>query len=188
MTGVEREGRVRAAIEQFVDRAFPALDQTDYYRMLGVSSAATEGEIRAAYYKLAARLHPDVHGEGCDPDFRQRLTTVFSRVVEAYKVLSDPRRRQEYDSGLAQGRMRLRSGVTLKIRVEEAISDGNARKFFLLAQEALESGDARSAVMNLRIALGSEPDSEVLKTALARAQERLDSGSGRGGGGQEGAT
>ena len=80
--------------------------------------------------------------------------------------------------------MRMASGVTLKIRVEESITNDNARKFYLLAKKALDSGDARSAVMNLRIALGSEPDSEVLKAALARAQERL----GGGGGGREGAT
>ena len=34
--------RVRAAIHQFVDKAFAALDETDYYRVLGVSSAASE--------------------------------------------------------------------------------------------------------------------------------------------------
>jgi curved DNA-binding protein CbpA len=82
--------KIRAAIEQFVDRAYAALEQTDYYRVLGMSSAASEQEIRDAYYKLAARLHPDIHGEGLDPDFRRKLTTVFSRVVEAYRVLSDP--------------------------------------------------------------------------------------------------
>ena len=47
-----------------------------------MSSAASTEEIRDAYYKLASRLHPDVHGEGIDPDFRRRLTSVFSRVVE----------------------------------------------------------------------------------------------------------
>lgn len=162
--------RMRAAIEQFVERAYAALDQTDYYRVLGVSSGATEQEIRDAYYKLAARLHPDVHGEGLDPGFRRRLTSVFSRVVEAYRALSDPPRRCEYDRSLAGGAMRMAPGAkAARWRREDEPSDANARKFYHLARQAMDSGDARAAVMNLRIALSTEPDSPILRAALARA-------------------
>ena len=162
--------KVRAAVQQFVDRAYGALDQIDYYRVLGVSSAATEQEIRDNYYKLAARLHPDIHGDELDAGFRLRLTTVFSRVVEAYRVLSDQRRRKQYDEALAQGMLRLGSGMRVKERVEEQIADAGARRFFLLAQKALETGDARSAIMNLRIASSSEKNNPVIMEALARAE------------------
>src|SRR6266545_1142201 len=165
--------RIRAAIEQFVDRAYAAMDQTDYYRVLGMSSAAGEQEIRDAYYKLAARLHPDIHGDGLDPNFRRKLTTVFSRVVEAYRVLSDPGRRREYDATLAAGAMRMAPGTKLKPRQEEHVVDPHARRFYHLAQQALDSGDVRSAVMNLRIALSAEPDSPILREALARAEGLL---------------
>jgi curved DNA-binding protein CbpA len=165
--------RMRIAIEQFVDRAFAAMDQTDYYRVLGMSSAASPQEIRDAYYKLAARLHPDIHGEELDPDFRRRLTTVFSRVVEAYRVLSEPNRRAEYDATLAQGAMRSPSGLKVKPRQEDELADPHARRFYLLARQAMESGDARSAVMNLRIALSTEPKSAMLREALARAEAML---------------
>jgi DnaJ-class molecular chaperone len=164
------EERVRAAVQQFVDRAYAALDQTDYYRVLGVSSVASEDEIREAYYKLAARLHPDVHGDEVDAGFRVRLTTVFSRVVEAYRVLSERRRRKQYDEALSQGMLRLGAGMKVKERVEEAIADAAARRFFLLAQKAMDTGDARSAVMNLRIASSSEPNNPVIRELLARAE------------------
>jgi DnaJ-class molecular chaperone len=172
--------RVRAAIQQFVDRAHAALDQTDYYRVLGVSSAASEREIRDAYYKLAARLHPDIHGDDVDPAFRGKLTTVFSRVVEAYKVLSDRRKRADYDAGLAQGMLRMTAGLKIKPRVEEAIADPNARKFYQLAQKAMADGDGRSALMNLRIAMSSEPDNPVLRDAVSRAEGMIKGGGGRG--------
>lgn len=168
--------KIRAAIEQFVERAYTAMDQTDYYRVLGMSSAATEQEIRDAYYKLAARLHPDVHGEGLDAGFRQRLTTVFSRVVEAYRVLSDAARRSEYDKTLAAGGMRMAPGAKVKTRTEERLTDGHARKFYQLAQQAMDSGDARAAVMNLRIALSTDPDNPILRAALARAEAMLPGG------------
>jgi DnaJ-class molecular chaperone len=172
--------RVRAAIQQFVDRAHAALDQTDYYRVLGVSSAATEREIRDSYYKLAARLHPDIHGEGTDEEFRGRLTTVFSRVVEAYKVLSDRRKRADYDAALAQGMLRMTAGRKVKPRAEEGIADANARKFYLLAQKSMADGDGRSALMNLRIAMSSEPDNPLLRAAVTRAEELVRGGGGRG--------
>jgi DnaJ-class molecular chaperone len=171
--------RIRAAIEQFVERAYAAMDQTDYYRVLGMSSAASEAEIRDAYYKLAARLHPDVHGEEVDEAFRQRLTTVFSRVVEAYRVLSDPVRRREYDRTLASGSMRMTPGAKVKAQPRttgEGVHDAHARKFYQLAQQAMETGDARAAVMNLRIALSTEPDSPILRAALARAEAMLPGG------------
>lgn len=169
--------RMRAAIEEFVDAAYAALDQTDYYRVLGMSSASTERDIRDAYYKLAARLHPDVHGEELEPGFRRRLTTVFSRVVEAYRVLSDPVRRQEYDRTLARGDMRMAAGPTRpRSRTEEGPTDAHARRFWLLARQALDAGDPRAAIMNLRIALSTEPDSPVLRAALARAEGMLSGG------------
>jgi curved DNA-binding protein CbpA len=170
--------RMRAAIEQFVERAYAAMDQTDYYRILGMSSAATEQEIRDAYYKLAVRLHPDVHGEHLEALFRVRLTTVFSRVVEAYRVLCDPARRREYDETLAGGGLRMAPGAKVKARAEDAPADAHARRFYELARQAMESGDPRAAVMNLRIALSAEPDSPLLRAAMARAEAMLPGGRG----------
>jgi curved DNA-binding protein CbpA len=99
-------------------------------------------------------------------------------VVEAYRVLSDPRRRPEYDEVLARGQLRLGAGVKVKPRAEEALSDANARKFYQLAQGAMADGNGRSAAMYLKIALSSEPDNPILRDALARAEE-MQRGGGR---------
>jgi hypothetical protein len=40
----------------------------------------------------------------------------------------------------------------------------------------MESGDARAAIMNLRIALSTEPNSPILRAALARAEAMLQGG------------
>ncbi len=61
----------------------------DPYRALGVSRGASEAEIKAAHRKLAKRHHPDA-GDG---DTRR-----FLRVQEAYRVLSDPLLRREWDA------------------------------------------------------------------------------------------
>jgi len=70
------------------------MEYKDYYKTLGVSKTATEGEIKTAYRKLARRYHPDVNK---DPQAEEK----FKELNEAYQVLSDPEKRKSMTS-LAQ--------------------------------------------------------------------------------------
>jgi molecular chaperone DnaJ len=65
--------------------------EKDYYKTLGVSKGASADEIKKAYRKLARKYHPDAN-EG-DVKAEER----FKEISEAYTVLSDESRRQEYD-------------------------------------------------------------------------------------------
>ncbi|XP_021743648.1 uncharacterized protein LOC110709728 [Chenopodium quinoa] len=63
----------------------------DYYRILEVDYDATEEAIRSNYIRLALKWHPDKQ-KGQDGS-----TSKFQEINEAYQVLSDPMKRQEYD-------------------------------------------------------------------------------------------
>ncbi|MCS4484825.1 DnaJ domain-containing protein [Gleimia sp. 6138-11-ORH1] len=65
--------------------------EKDFYKVLGVSKDADEATIKKAYRKLARNNHPDKNPG--DKKAEER----FKAVGEAYKVLSDPKQRQEYD-------------------------------------------------------------------------------------------
>ncbi|QJY45929.1 molecular chaperone DnaJ [Pseudonocardia broussonetiae] len=65
--------------------------EKDFYRELGVSSDAPAEDIKKAYRKLARELHPDANPG--DPKAEAR----FKSVSEAYGVLSDDKKRKEYD-------------------------------------------------------------------------------------------
>ena len=60
----------------------------DHYQTLGVAKNATPDEIKKSYRKLASKHHPDKGGD----------TAVFQQIEEAYRILSDPQQRQEYDN------------------------------------------------------------------------------------------
>ncbi len=68
------------------------MPESDYYQILGVDKKATDSEIKKAYRKLAMKYHPD-HTKG-DKEAEEK----FKKISEAYAVLSDKEKRQQYDT------------------------------------------------------------------------------------------
>lgn len=66
-------------------------DFKDYYATLGVPKSASASDVKRAYRKLARGYHPDVNK---DPGAEDR----FKEIGEAYAVLSDPEKRNVYDT------------------------------------------------------------------------------------------
>ena len=64
----------------------------DYYKTLGIDKTATAAEIKKAYRKLALKYHPDkTKGD-------KALEDKFKAISEAYAVLSDEKKRKQYDT------------------------------------------------------------------------------------------
>ena len=66
-------------------------NKRDYYEVLGVDKNASEDEIKKAYRRIAIKYHPD-RNPG-DKEAEEK----FKEAAEAYDVLHDPQKRQQYD-------------------------------------------------------------------------------------------
>lgn len=73
----------------------------DYYEVLGVNKTASAEEIKKAYRKLAVQYHPDKNPDNKEAEEK------FKEIAEAYAVLNDSQKRQQYDrfghSGMGAG-------------------------------------------------------------------------------------
>jgi len=82
----------------------PEMEIPDYYELLEVSPQATEETIHRVYRYMAARYHPDNLGMG--------NLEKFTEVTSAYKVLSEPNRRSEYDAQRATRQPTIRNPMS----------------------------------------------------------------------------
>ena len=62
-----------------------------YYKILEIEQGATQEEIKSAYRKLCLKYHPD---KNKSPEATQK----FQEIAQAYEILSDPQKRQQYDN------------------------------------------------------------------------------------------
>ena len=92
---------------------------SEYYTILNVSKDASGDEIKAAYRRLCILYHPDKYPE---KEKKQVAEKLFSKLKEAYEVLSDPRRRAIYDRRGKEGLendLQLTERITVPVELME---------------------------------------------------------------------
>ncbi len=115
MTAPEIE--VDSAFVEKIEDLYRSREIIDYYEILGIKKWATLDKIKKAYYKAAKEFHPDKHFYLPSETLRNKLNTIFYHVTQAYKTLSDPKMRREYDQRLLIRPGKLESNNAEKARV-----------------------------------------------------------------------
>lgn len=82
---------------------YPTLEKKNHYEVLGLDRDADIDDIKASFFRLARKFHPD-RNSYLDDELREKAKGIFVRVSSAYSVLSDPKLREEYDLSLEVGR------------------------------------------------------------------------------------
>jgi uncharacterized protein (TIGR02266 family) len=144
-----------------------SLDARSYYEVLGVDRDVDVRELPAAYARRVQQYHPDRHAREIDPDRRRMLVSIQARLNEAYRALSDARRREAYDRALEAGEHRLAGRGP---RRETSPRTPRARLYYELGQERERAGDRAGARVQYRLAIQVEPGSPAIEEALARVE------------------
>jgi DnaJ-class molecular chaperone len=130
----------------------------DYYNVLGLSPLATETEIRNAYRRLAKQYHPDKSFTANRPILSNEQ---FDEINEAYHILSDKKRRQDYDL--------VRSDKTKTLQDTTDTQSIQAENSFRNGLQALKEGNPKQAVSFLEWAVKYNPNKPLYHSKLGLA-------------------
>jgi curved DNA-binding protein CbpA len=161
---------------QDIERIFEwdaLIEQSSYYEVLGLLEIADQAAVRKAFHEFAVAFHPDAFPDA-DEETADALRRVFQCGAEAYRVLSRPESRADYDLLLAKGQLRLDSTIAppplarnSDIRsLDELCRSPGARRFAKRAEELISGGDLTGAKRELQMALREDGDNADLADRL----------------------
>ncbi|TVQ79441.1 MAG: hypothetical protein EA369_04730 [Bradymonadales bacterium] len=157
------------------------IESLNHYQVLKLDPMAGDEEIREAFHNEAISFHPDQYFSEKNPELSELAKKIYSRVVAAYRELSSPELRAAYDKKMNINSGRIESAeepvdedaITSVKRKPTWAQKGPGEKFFQLAEKAYASRDLRSALMNVQIALGSEPDNPQYQRFQKELEKQL---------------
>ncbi|HVA90006.1 MAG TPA: J domain-containing protein [Chloroflexota bacterium] len=107
------------------------MEYKDYYKVLGVPKTAPAADINKAYRKLARKYHPDLNPGDKGAEAR------FKEINEAHEVLTDPDKRQKYDT---LGSNWNRPGFDMGAAMRQAAARGRTRTTTTAGNTTTDSG------------------------------------------------
>jgi DnaJ-class molecular chaperone len=155
------------------------LDRLDYYALLGVERDADGAEIKRAFQRFARKYHPDQYP--APSALADRVTRIYRRGTEAYRILTHTEYRPLYDEALKKGALRLDPGEA-RLAVHSAprqeprseMGDMYVKMLVEGAERAIERNDHELAEQSLTAALQIEPDDADLKHKLEEVKKNLN--------------
>jgi DnaJ-class molecular chaperone len=161
------------------------LNTVDYFETLGLSQAATPGEIKKAFYRESRTYHPDRFFHLAESQEKTDISSIYKRVTEAYYVLRDDTKRKKYLADLAgterSNKLRYTDATESELKAEarktveeEFGTNPKARPFFKTALAEFEKGNLPAAQSALKMGLTYEPGNVRFKEKLAEVQKKIE--------------
>jgi hypothetical protein len=155
------------------EAALALVENADLYARLGLTSQATDAEIRQNGRRILALLHPDRQGSE-HPSRKDAICESFKRAAEAYETLSDREKRQQYDSSISpRGRARTENPEVKPGRAAPKQSPEHCWGAAAFSKEAADVAWARAYCGSLGIQPGEQG-------AILAAQRIFEQDSGAG--------
>ena len=157
-TPTARQGPTREDVE----RRAAAIDDQNFFEILGVNQSATPEYVQSAYFTLAKTWHPDRLPDDLG-DLRSTVAKLFSRFNEAYQTLSDPTRRDDYLRLLSSGGGTARDAEMVERVVDSAL-------LFQKGEVLFKKGSLASAEAMVSQAVEADPAQPEYVALLAWIQ------------------
>ena len=152
------------------------MDSYDYYTFFGLPQNATLADIKKKYIAMARKYHPDKF-RNIPADIREKAYDITKRANEAYSVLMNPSRKVIYDKMLKENpdakRFDFRIKVAYNETPEDTIQNNQARRFAILATKAIEIGDYKSALTQLKMAASMEKNNSYIDRLIEEVSQKI---------------
>jgi DNA-binding response OmpR family regulator len=159
------------AFEERVKRIYRNLDRLDHYQVLDLTPYASPAQVKDAYYGRSLEFHPDRFAQLEDRDLREKIYQIYKRVSEAFRELSDPTRRSEYDHAMGRARRMHSDDVPgRKLSLSVAVA---AKRYVAEALKAEREGDLAAAKSYLMLAHEAAPQNVDIKCKLDELLAKL---------------
>ncbi|MBM3525358.1 MAG: hypothetical protein FJX57_20615 [Alphaproteobacteria bacterium] len=153
---------MRAEIDALARRIAGA----NHYQVLGIAKTATKDEVRAAYYAVGPRFHPDRHFRKHLGPYKAKIESVFSALTKAHDTLRFDARRAAYDASLATPQRATRRDPT-PAAVPSAAAAADAHPVTVETEEQLR---ARRDALARKLGGSSSPASSRPSTLASAAR------------------
>jgi DnaJ-domain-containing protein 1 len=142
--------RQGAQLSEQIDELLQHFEVTNYYGILSVSPQASEEDIKASYHELAKMYHPDLfQSKEYSTDFRGRVEKLFTYITGAYKTLSDPLVRANYDELRLKSESQVEAAIAGRAAVD-ADQEKMSETLFRTGRAALMNKEFEKAVSTLK--------------------------------------
>ena len=152
------------------------MDSYDYYAFFGLPQNATLADIKKKYIAMARKYHPDKF-RNIPADIREKAYEITKRANEAYSVLMNPSRKVIYDKMLKENPEAKRFDFRIKVAYnetpEDTIQNNQARRFAILATKAMEIGDYKSALTQLKMAASMEKNNAYIDRLIEEVTQKI---------------
>jgi len=146
------------------------------YQFLGIKDGVGLDLAQEAFHKIARMAHPDLHRNGLDADELELVTRAYSLVANAYQlyrshIMATDRTKpvEKNEDGTVPASP---SGTVAATGVAGAMSS-RALVYYRKAELCLKRGDLRGAALQLKMAIGTDPASTFLRTALHEVETEV---------------
>jgi hypothetical protein len=166
-------------------RRITGMKKVTPHQLLEIAPDAGLDVAQEAFHKIAKMAHPDLHRTGLDPEELELVTTAYAMIANAYQSFRThtmatqrmPKIESVGGAPSATGPVPVTpSGNTGVATGVAGAMSSKALTYYRKAELCLKRGDLRGAMLQLKMAIGTDPGSTFLRTALHEVEAEVRKG------------